>query len=125
LKLFYDNFTKQVNQIKEKRSFTENTLEKFESIETDISDQKRRCIDRIKSITNRLQEKIADLGTNMLDKVNGVCQQKETEFSVKKSELNQLNNSFKHIEDFMSAIMELNDPMAVMKAQDLLNNQVF
>ncbi len=125
MKQFYDHFTKQVDRIKEKRSFTENTLQKFESIESEVSDQRNKCIDKIKSITQRLQEKISELGKTMLDKVNTVCQEKETEFNVKKSELNELNYSFKYIENFMSAIMELNDPMAVMEAQELLNKQVF
>jgi hypothetical protein len=110
---------------KDKRSFTENTLQKFESIESEVSDQRNKCIDKIKSITQRLQEKISELGKTMLDKVNTVCQEKETEFNLKKSELNELNYSFKYIENFMSAIMELNDPMAVMEAQELLNKQVF
>ena len=122
---FYNNLTKKVDSIKEKRSFAENTLQKFETIETDISGQRDECITKIKTIVNKLQEKVSELGTTLLDKVNTVCQQKEQEFNRKKNQLIQMNADFKYVEDFMAAILSLKEPMGVMKAQDLLNSQVF
>ncbi|CAG2114194.1 unnamed protein product, partial [Medioppia subpectinata] len=121
---FFDSFRTRVAQITDKRTICENTLEKFETIETDISSQRDVCVNRIKDIIGRLHTKVDDMGTTLLDGVNNKCNEKQTEYSSKKCQLKQMNQSFEFIEQFMSAILDLNEPMSVLKAQDLLSSQL-
>ena len=124
LNQFYQQFNEKVDAIKEKQSFAENTLKKFETIESHINLQKEECVQKIKTIINKLQEKVTQLGNNLLERVDTICHKKEQVFDQKKSQLMQMTDSFKFIQQFMSAIMAMNDPMSLMKTQDLLISQV-
>ncbi|CAG2182245.1 unnamed protein product, partial [Oppiella nova] len=64
------------------------------------------------------------MGTALLERVTTVCTQKERDYSTKKNELKRMTQSFIFIEQFMTAILDLNEPMSVLKAQDLLTTQL-